>query len=105
MGQDENYAPITSHSEAEILKECISLMHAVVEFTHKYMDFIGFVPENEEEEFHFSMNYFKIVQRLFLWNTRHSGGTSTCNKCRELGVDPFEEIEFGFDYDPDYDPY
>lgn len=28
------------------------------------------------------------VQMILLWGTDHSGSTSSCAKCRELGVDP-----------------
>ena len=42
----------------------------------------------------FSYSYFELVQQLFLMGTNHSGGTSTRAKCRELGVDAGEAVDF-----------
>jgi len=42
------------------------------------------------------MTYSNIVQELFLFGTSHSGGTSTRAKCKQLGVDSSDEIEFSF---------
>lgn len=49
---------------------------------------------DEEERFCFRKSHFCIVQELFLLGTHHSGGTSTREKCEQLGVDSSEEIEF-----------
>lgn len=43
------------------------------------------------------MSYFHIVQELFLFRTYHSGGTSTMAKCKQLGVDSSENVEFKFE--------
>ena len=52
---------------------------------------------DEEERFCVRKTYFSIVQRLFLWNTHHSGGNSTRGKCNELGIKNWsDDIEFGF---------
>lgn len=58
------------------------------------MDYMGFEydPENEEEQPVFKYSYFHIVQTLLLWNTSHSGGTSTQVKCRQLGFDSSESV-------------
>ena len=101
---DLEHAPYWSHEEKYILQECVNLMHGVVEEIRAALYMQGIQPP-EGEAIMFTMNYMKIVNRLFLSHTTHSGGTSTCNKCEELGVDPFEEIEFGFEYDPGYDPW
>lgn len=78
---------IVSHSEEQILKGCISLIDEMVGNFREYLEFIGHEPEFDEEKQPFTMSYFHIVNRLFLWHTHHSGGTSTRAKCHELGID------------------
>lgn len=51
---------------------------------------------DEVERFYYRMSYFSIVQELFLFRTSHSGGTSTRAKCKQLGVDWSDGIEFSF---------
>lgn len=51
----------------------------------------------QEERFCYNMSYFHIVQELFLFRTYHSGGTSTMAKCKQLGVDSSENVEFKFE--------
>lgn len=91
---------LESHDEKHILKYCIGLMQEMVdEFAEWYRWQHG---ENaieeldEEEKFCVRKTYFRIVQELFLLNTRHSGGNSTRAKCKQLGVYSSEEIEFGW---------
>ena len=87
-----------SHDEKYILKHCIWLIQEIVdEFAEWYKWIHGedAISElDEEERFCVRKSYFKIVQKLFLFNTRHSGGTSTREKCKQLGVDSSEEITF-----------
>ena len=83
----------SSHSEKDILEGCIALMQELTDEFSEYLDFMGVKP-SEEEQFWLSMSYFHIVQRLFLYHTSHSGGTSTGMKCRELGVDSGKTVQF-----------
>lgn len=76
----------SSHSEKEILNGCIELMQQLVGDFENYLDFINFHPQNEEERFSTSFYMTEIVERLFLWGTSHSGGTSQRMKLKELGV-------------------
>ena len=89
---------LESHDEKHILECCISLMQEVVnEFAEWYRWQHGedAIEElDEEERFCFRKSYFRIIQKLFLFGTHHSGGTSTRAKCEQLGVDSSEEIEF-----------
>lgn len=89
---------LESHDEKRILECCISLMQEMVnEFAEWYRWQHGedTIEElDEEERFCFRKSYFRIVQKLFLLSTNHSGGTSTRAKCEQLGVDSSEEIEF-----------
>ena len=89
---------LESHDEKHILECCISLMQEVVnEFAewYRWQHGEGAIDElDEEERFCFRKSYFRIVQKLFLLGTNHSGGTSTRAKCEQLGVDSAEEIEF-----------
>ncbi len=87
---------IESHSEKQIMEGCISLIQEMVDGFREYLDYIGHDrPEYEEEKQPFHMSYFHIVNRLFLWHTSHSGGTSTRAKCHELGIDDSsKDVEF-----------
>lgn len=86
---------VTSHSEKQILDGCIALIQEMCDYFREYLDFIDFEPECDEEKQPFCMSYFHIVNRLFLWNTRHSGGNSTRKKCSELGIhDSSENVLF-----------
>jgi hypothetical protein len=51
----------------------------------EYLDYIDFKPDSEEERFGTQFYLTEIVERLFLWKTNHSGGTSQRMKLRELG--------------------
>ena len=86
----------SSHSERDILDGCIALMQELTDSFREYLDYIDALPEKDDEGCWASMSYFEIVQRLFLWNTSHSGGTSTGMKCAELGVDSSKRVRFSF---------
>ena len=86
-----------SHSEKEILDGCISLLWEMCDYFKEYLEFIDFEPSCEEEKFSFTMSYFHIVQRLFLWHTMHSGGTSTGMKMKKLGCPDEWGVTFNFD--------
>lgn len=85
-----------SHSEAEIYKGCIALMQELMGRFDDYLDFIGLDPKEATDEERFATYFYPthIVERLFLWNTNHSGGTSQRLKCRELGIDDDTTIIF-----------
>lgn len=77
---------IPTHSERQIYEGCISLMQGLVEDFQEWLE----MQEIEvDDESRFCVNKYptEIVKRLFLWNTRHSGGTSSRAKCRELGIE------------------
>ena len=94
-----------SHSEAEIYKGCIALMRELMGQFEDYLDFIGLDPKEGNDEEHFATYFYPthIVERLFLWGTQHSGGTSQHLKCEELGIDADEIVIFedkrGRDYE------
>ena len=89
---------LESHDEKHILKSCLGLMQDMVdEFAEWYRWQHGedsIEKLDEEERFCIRKTYFRIVQKLFLLHTNHSGGTSTRAKCKQLGVDWGEEISF-----------
>lgn len=91
---------LESHDEKHILKYCISLMQELVgkfEEWYEYVHGEDAIRElDEAERFYYKMSYFSIVQELFLFRTSHSGGTSTRAKCKQLGVDWSDGIEFSF---------
>lgn len=86
---------VESQSEEQILECCIGLMQEMADCFREYLEFIDHEPEYEEEKQPFCFSYFHIVNRLFLWHTSHSGGTSTRAKCKELGIDDSsKQVEF-----------
>lgn len=91
---------LESHDEKYILKYCISLMQELVgkfEEWYEYVHGEDAIRElDEAERFCYRMSYFSIVQELFLFRTSHSGGTSTRAKCKQLGIDWSDGIEFSF---------
>lgn len=91
---------LESHDEKHILKYCISLMQELVEKFEEWYEYVhgedAIRELDEVERFYYRMSYFSIVQELFLFRTSHSGGTSTRAKCKQLGVDWSDGIEFSF---------
>ena len=89
---------LESHDEKHILKSCLGIMQDMVdEFAEWYRWQHGedsIEKLDEEDRFCIRKTYFRIVKELFLLHTNHSGGTSTRAKCKQLGVDWGEEIEF-----------
>ena len=85
---------IESHSEQKIVECCIGLMQ---EF-EKYIDYIDIDLTELPDDEHFKVCYTnaEIVNRLLLSTTTHSGGTSTRQKCKELGLDSSKSVEFSF---------
>ena len=92
---------LESHEEKYILHYCISLMQELVGYFEEWYRWVhgeNAIEElSEEERFCYNMSYFHIVQELFLFRTYHSGGTSTMAKCKQLGVDSSENVEFKFE--------
>ena len=86
--------------KSTLLKYCISLMQELVEKFEEWYEYVhgedAIRELDEVERFYYRMSYFSIVQELFLFRTSHSGGTSTRAKCKQLGVDWSDGIEFSF---------
>lgn len=102
---DEQAAGVESHSEKEIYQGCLRLIRQVVNYFEEYLDYLDIHQEDllEEERFSIALSNFEIVQNLFLYDTGHSGGTSTRKKCKELGLDDSDHVEFRFKDDPNAD--
>lgn len=85
-----------SHSEKHIYEGCISLMQTLMGRFEEYLDFIGVAPMDVSDEERFCTSFYpmEIVERLFLWRTFHSGGTSQHLKCQELGIDEDKTVIF-----------
>lgn len=85
---------IPIQSEKQIYEGCVALMQGLVEEFGEWLEWQG-VEVPEEERFCLNMHPTEIVNRLFLYHTSHSGGTSTRAKCHELGIeDCSRSIEF-----------
>lgn len=91
---------LSSQSEKNILQGCVRLLYEAGEFFREYLNCIGAEPD-EEYPLIFPMQYGHIVKHLFLWNTHHSGGTSTRAKCRELGVNFDDTVDICEDDEDD----
>ena len=89
---------IESHSEQKIVECCIDMMQELVNEFEKYIDYIDIDLTELPDDEHFKVCYTnaEIVNRLLLSTTTHSGGTSTRQKCKELGLDSSKSIEFSF---------
>lgn len=83
---------LSIQSEKHILQGCIRLLCEAGNSFREYLEFIGAEPD-DETPLSIPMQYGHIVKHLFLWNTYHSGGTSTRAKCRELAVNFDDEVE------------
>ena len=70
----------------------------MVRIFEEYLEAMDIYQEDlaEEERFSVALSNFEIVQNLFLYGTTHSGGTSTVQKCKELGLNDDDLVEFGF---------
>lgn len=97
---------LKSHSERDIWHGCLALMDGLMDEVQSWLLFIGIDPNDYqgEERFCYEASCFKMVQRLFLWNTTHSGGTSTRAKMRELGITK-ESERFEFDSEMNEENY
>lgn len=89
----ENDIKITSHSEKDIVNGCITLMNDMYQYMLHYLNHMG-IEFDDDEAPDPSYTYFEIVQTLFLEKTNHSGGTSTINKCKELGLTSYQRVHF-----------
>lgn len=83
----------SSHSEKDIYEGCIALMQELTDRFKEYLEYMDIDTSDREETFCTSFYPTEIVNRLFLWHTKHSGGTSCRMKLTELGVDD-EDIQF-----------
>lgn len=92
----DGYEMTESHSEAEIYRGCIALMQELMGRFEDYLDFIGVDPGQMEEEERFATSFYPmhIVERLLLFGTNHSGGTSQSLKCDELSIDTGNAVVF-----------
>ena len=90
---------IQSQSERQIYDGCIELMQKLTDQFREYLDFVGIdITEIDEDElFRTRFSPMEIVRTLFLSHTDHSGGTSTREKCTELGINTDAGVYFDFD--------
>lgn len=74
------------------------MMQELVNEFEKYIDYIDIDLTELPDDEHFKVCYTnaEIVNRLLLSTTTHSGGTSTRQKCKELGLDSSKSVEFSF---------
>lgn len=75
-------------SDKQIVENYIGLVDGILGNLNEYRD------EDAPPIYHVQ-SYFSIIQHLLLQGTTHSGGTSTIEKCKELGFDYSEEVIFG----------
>lgn len=87
------------HTEKQIYDGCIHLMQKMVDYFQEYIEYLGYDLDklDEDERFAVEMSNMEIVRKLFLLNTRNSGGCSIRDFCEKLGVDPYEGVKFEFE--------
>lgn len=89
-GIDDIIDMTSSHGEREIYDGCIALMRELTEEFREWLEWQG-IDVRGEERFEAIFPCTHIVERLFLWNTNHSGGTSCGLKLKELGIEKYGE--------------
>lgn len=95
----DEWIDTSSHSERDIFNGCVEIMAGLVDdFKEWYLwmhgdDALDCISEDELFEIQYPTS--KLIRRLFLSRTTHSGGTSCAVKREELGVD-VDFIGFGF---------
>lgn len=84
---------LRSHDETKIVESCISIIKELFSDFEQYLEYADIDVEINEP---FSKRYttWALVRDLLLSGTTHAGSTSSKAKCRMLGLDPYEEIEF-----------
>jgi hypothetical protein len=105
----DEYGNLKSHDEKHILCGCLSLMWTMVDCFQDWLEAVsdcnGCISLSDMSDpnvgFTCPMSYSEIVNRLFLWSTGHSGGTSTSAKCKLLGVNGYDVVKFQFDFRED----
>lgn len=87
----------SSHCERDIYDGCIYLMRELLRQVYEWFEIIGLdISElDSDEQFATSFYTTEIVERLFLWNTGHSGGTSQRLKLKELNIND-DAVMFDF---------
>lgn len=89
---------VESHSEKDILTICIDMMQELTEsfisWYDREHDEGSYDHLDEGDKFYEYSDYARLVSRLFLSNTHHSGRSATIMKCAELGVDFTDRIVF-----------
>jgi len=99
IGKEEDKKPevdmTSSHSESDIYNGCIALMNKLTDSFIDYLNYLGVNDSDiaEDERTVLTMPATEIVERLFLHNTSHSGGTSCRMKLKELGIED-EYVKF-----------
>ena len=78
----------SSQSEKDIYNGCIYLMRRLLHQVYEWLEIIGFEISELDSDEQFATSFYttEIVERLFLWNTGHSGGTSQRMKLKELDI-------------------
>lgn len=69
---------------------------AILDDYYNLDDAIDLTELPDDEHFKVCYTNAEIVNRLLLSTTTHSGGTSTRQKCKELGLDSSKSVEFSF---------
>lgn len=106
----DEYGDLSSHDEKQILQGCVRMMNCVAGAFEEYLSMIADeegdiyinlrdIAKGEEGRFFYELSYSEIVRTLFLSGTHHAGGTSTAAKCRQLGVEDYDVLEFELQFD------
>lgn len=89
------------HTDRQIYDGCIHLMKKMVEYFLEYLEYLGYDLDklDEDERFAVEISNMEIVRTLFLSHTRNSGGCSTRDFCKKIGIDGSKSVKFEIERD------
>ena len=84
------------HTDRQIYDGCTHLMKKMVEYFLEYLEYLGYDLDelDEDERFAVGISNMEIVRCLFLSHTRNSGGCSTRDFCKKIGIDGSKSVKF-----------
>ena len=101
LEQEPCYDGTEKHTDRQIYDGCIHLIKKMVDYFQEYLEYLGYDLDelDEDERFAVGISNMEIVQWLFLYHTRNSGGCSTRDFCKKIGIDGSKSVKFEFERD------
>jgi hypothetical protein len=101
LEQEPSLDGMEKHTDRQIYDGCIHMMKNMVEYFLEYLEYLGYDLDklDEDERFAVGISNMKIVRTLFLSHTRNSGGCSTRDFCKKIGIDGSKSVKFKIERD------